>query len=306
MPPLFRTPDDGRLRAGWRIALFFFVLGLVANGLIFLGVFLLGGRPEPGLGREFLMIGSIAVAMTALLPLGRRFLDRRDVRSLGLRFDRVAVMDLVFGWLLSGALAALFFGILLAFGLLELRGGAWDASAFVGPLVLSFALYLLVGWWEELFFRGYLFDNLVSGLGVPIAIGVSCVLYGVLHAFNPNATLLSTLIIVGFGFLRLYGLLSTRELWLSMGMHMGWNFFQGPVFGFAASGQGSFKLLSHETTGPSWLTGGAFGPEGSVLMLPIIGLGLLAMRAWARTTRPDVTPVAILPHEAQERTLETA
>jgi hypothetical protein len=113
-------------------------------------------------------------------------------------------------------------------------------------------------------------------------------MYGVVHSTNPNATILSTSIIVGLGFLRLYGLLTTRQLWFSMGMHMGWNFFQGPIFGFAASGQGSFKLLTIELSGSGWLTGGDFGPEGSLLVLPILGVSLLVMRWWAKHTRPDL------------------
>lgn len=293
MKKIFWNADEGRLRAGWRIVLFFFAVTSLGLGLIYLAEAIFGGRPAPGLGREFVMVGALAIAATALLPLGRRLLDRRSTVSLGLRLDREAVKDLAFGWLLSGAMAGAFLLILFLLGGVTIDGSAWGNGPLVAPLTLSFGLYVLVGWWEELFFRGYIFDNLRAGLGLVAAIAVSCLVYGVVHSANPNATVLSTSIIVGFGFLRLYGLLSTRQLWLSMGMHMGWNFFQGPIFGFAASGHGSFKLLSIELTGPGWLTGGDFGPEGSLLVLPILGVTLLVMHWWAKCTRPDLHSVAV-------------
>ena len=68
-----------------------------------------------------------------------------------------------------------------------------------------------------------------------------------------------------------------------MGMHIGWNFFQGPVIGYAASGQDSSStLLEHTAAGPEWWTGGAFGPEASLITIPVLALALGAMWAWSR------------------------
>jgi membrane protease YdiL (CAAX protease family) len=84
-----------------------------------------------------------------------------------------------------------------------------------------------------------------------------------------------------FGFLRIYGYLLTKSLWLSMGMHIGWNFFQGPIFGFAASGHQTATLIQHEVVSSStYLTGGDFGPEASLLILPILGLALWSMKQY--------------------------
>ena len=67
-----------------------------------------------------------------------------------------------------------------------------------------------------------------------------------------------------------------------MGMHIGWNFIQGPSFGYAASGHESASLIEQTPVGPSWLSGAAFGPEGSVLTIPVLALALVAMRWWAK------------------------
>jgi hypothetical protein len=65
---------------------------------------------------------------------------------------------------------------------------------------------------------------------------------------------LSTAIIAVFGYLRIYGYLTTGQLWLSIGMHTGWNFFQATVFGFAASGHAEeWLLFTHESKAAKWL-----------------------------------------------------
>lgn len=70
----------------------------------------------------------------------------------------------------------------------------------------------------------------------------------------------------------------------SIGVHSGWNFFQGPVFGFPVSGQAEpTTLLSHKRVGTDWLSGGDFGPEASLLILPVLGLAFIAMYLWARS-----------------------
>lgn len=89
-------------------------------------------------------------------------------------------------------------------------------------------------------------------------------------------------VIVGFGLLRSSGHLATGLLWLSIGTHIGWNFFQGPVFGFPASGTiEAHTLVSHQRVEPTWLSLGDFGPEASALMLPIIVPALVATRYWS-------------------------
>ena len=156
----------------------------------------------------------------------------------------------------------------------------------VGSLALLLLEHILVGYWEELVFRGYLLQNMMDGLGITIAVVISCLLYGAIHSTNPNAGLISTSIIVLFGFLRIYGYLSTKMLMLSMGMHIGWNFFQGPIFGFAASGHKKANLIDITiNSDKDWLTGGEFGPEGSIIIIPIILLALIAMKLYSKKTR---------------------
>jgi membrane protease YdiL (CAAX protease family) len=299
MRSIFTSPDEGRLRAGWRILLFAVVfLGLSIAGQLVLRA-IVGGIPKEALLRDAAIVVVAAIAATIAVPLARRFLDRKSFASLGLAIDRRTIADLNFGFLLSAVMVALVFVVMSWTGLIEVTGVRWDqgtpresfvvvASQFAVVGIGSFAALLLldvvVGWWEELVFRGYLLQNLIEGLGLAWAVGLSCVLYGLVHVANPNAGWLSTTIIILFGYLRIYGYLSSGRLWLSMGMHVGWNFFQGPVFGYAASGHETASLISQHPAGPAWLTGGAYGPEGSVITIPVVLLALAVMR-W-RAGRP--------------------
>lgn len=275
----FRNPESGRVRAGWRILGFLGILYVIALPMLF------GLRAAIGFSKSSpLVIVIIAVSATAAVLLARRFIDGRSVTSLGLQVRARSVLDVIVGFFISAVLAGSVFAVLSLLGAIdEIRLASFSATA-LRALVLSLAIMALVSFWEELVFRGYLLQNMAEGLGLAAAITVSCFLYGLLHAMNPNASLLSSAIIVLFGYLRIYGLLTTGQLWLSMGMHWGWNFCQATIFGFAASGHAEeWTLIRHEIVAPEWLSGGNFGPEASIVTIPFVLLALLAMRAWSRS-----------------------
>lgn len=297
MKSLFFNSTEKRLRAGWRISVFL-ILFFSLTSLIFVVRPIIGDITR----REFLenysliIVAILAFSATVSSLLSRKFLDKKTFISLGLRFDQQALKDLLFGFLLSFIMAATFFLLLLSLGFIEFNGFNFQKITFdnssdfiqimsavtLVSLGLMLLEHILVGYWEELVFRGYLFQNMTDGLGLVISIVISCLIYGLIHYSNPNATLLSSVIIIAFGFLRIYGYLCTKMLWLSMGMHIGWNFFQGPVFGFAASGHKKPTLLLHTIiSDKEYLTGGEFGPEGSILTIPILILTLGIMRRYS-------------------------
>lgn len=114
-----------------------------------------------------------------------------------------------------------------------------------------------------------------------IAIILSGALFGLLHALNPGATLASTAAIaVEAGVLLAAAYLVTRSLWLAIGLHIGWNFTEGGIFGAAVSGGKSHGLITTAFAGPDWLTGGKFGPEASltaVILCVVVAAVLLAV-----------------------------
>ena len=186
--------------------------------------------------------------------------------------------------LLWGLLAAL---LLFALVTAELWvANVYSISGWGGaPLWTLFLLTAVVpGITEEIISRGILFRLTEEGLGTWIALLVSALFFGFAHISNPGATAWSSLAIsIEAGLL--FGLLYhvTRSLWWCIGLHAGWNFVQGAVFGIPVSGIQVDGLLESRLQGPDWLDGGGFGAEASVLTVLTCGvISLLLVRRMLR------------------------
>lgn len=143
---------------------------------------------------------------------------------------------------------------------------------------------------EEIMMRGVLFRISEEGLGTWGALVLSGLLFGFLHIGNPGATLWSSVAIALEAGL-LFGLLFhvSRSLPLCVGVHMGWNFAQGTIWGIPVSGGKDTGWLVSQRSGPDWLSGGAFGAEASVIavaLCSVVSLALLATILRARTVIP--------------------
>jgi uncharacterized protein len=157
---------------------------------------------------------------------------------------------------------------------------------------------------EELLFRGLLFRWLEKLTGTWLALLVTGVLFGGVHLLNPDATLWgATAIAIEAGFMLAACYAATRSLWVTIGLHFGWNFALGGIFSAVVSGNGDSKgLLDTTLTGPDLITGGAFGPEGSVytvaagVILTVVFLWLAARRGnivAPRRRRTEETPATV-------------
>jgi hypothetical protein len=101
----------------------------------------------------------------------------------------------------------------------------------------------------------------VDGAGLRWALFISSAIFALLHLANPGSGAASTIGLLAAGYFLAFAWLRTGRLWLSIGLHIGWNFFEGTVFGFQVSGLEPFALMRHTPSGPAWAVGGAFGPE---------------------------------------------
>ncbi|TFH37344.1 MAG: CPBP family intramembrane metalloprotease [Anaerolineales bacterium] len=283
---ILRSPDEPRLRAGWRLLLH--TLIWILSSSILLLVFLLLQMQADFISAA-LELGSILIATW----LARRFLDRRSFRSLGFKLTRRTWSDLAVGFTLPGLLMGLVFAVELLFGWTTFEGWAWQAAQprqIVIDLLSGLLFFTLVGFSEEILSRGYHLQNLRDGLNLQWGLLLSSSVFAVLHALNPNSSWVSTLGILFAGYFLAYGWICTGQLWLSIGLHIGWNFFEGNVFGFPVSGMATFRLIDHRTIGPVWITGGAFGPEAGLIILPAMALGIYIMHVYSRDHLTDSPP----------------
>jgi uncharacterized protein len=166
------------------------------------------------------------------------------------------------------------------------RGIVYTALAptpeFASSLALVLVMFLVAAAMEEILFRGYGFQRLVEAVGAVGAVALMSAFFGFVHIENPSATILSTVNTVLAGVLFSVAYLRTRALWLPIAMHWAWNFFQGEVFSLPVSGlRMPQPLFDVRIPGPSWLTGGAYGPEGGLVVTAVALAGIL----WLARTR---------------------
>jgi uncharacterized protein len=212
------------------------------------------------------------------------FVERRFAghgpREIGLDPGR-APFDLLTGLAIGSALFCTVILELSALGDYRIASVnfSWALGAAALLLFASAAL-------EELLMRGALFRLLSEWGGTWFALGLSALIFGLLHSFNPGATWVSTVAIaLEAGILLAAAYVATGNVWLPIGLHFGWNFCEGPIFGTALSGGTTqHPLFTARITGAAFLTGGSFGPEaGLAAVVTCLGAAVIFLRyAWRR------------------------
>ena len=191
-----------------------------------------------------------------------RWLERRNAEEL--RLAR-APFGMIGGAAIGVFLFCTVYGVLAVLGVAHFQG----YGTTVG-LAFAFSISLLAAFGEELLFRGGIFRILEDRFGTTVGILVSGALFGLLHAANPGATIASSLAIaIEAGILLAAAYAATRSLWVPIGLHFGWNFTEGGIFGAAVSGGATKGLLNVRLVGPDALTGGQFGPEASIAAVAV-------------------------------------
>jgi membrane protease YdiL (CAAX protease family) len=269
---IFLSPQEPRLRAGWR---------LLIQTALYLVLAIIFTIIASVLGLGFGSLGIISeildfLAVLASVYIARRWLDRRSLESLGLKFSAQSLIDIFAGIVISFLQMGFIYAVMLFIGWITFKGFAWNfdpINVVIAGVVNFFIVFIIVGFKEEILSRGYHLQTIASGINLFWGVIISSAIFGLLHLANPNATWISAAGIFFAGLYLAYGYIRTKQLWLSIGLHIGWNFFEGVVFGFPVSGLNIYPLLRIDVHGPVIWTGGAFGPEAGLIVLPSLILG---------------------------------
>ena len=285
---IFLSPDEPRLRAGWRFliqSIVFITLMLTIS--IPVGVITFVIRGDVSSTAYFIVNMFVELlGVTLSVYIARRFLDKRSFASLGFKLNRFAIFDILAGIIITFVMMGFIFVTMQSLGWLKFESFAWNnepISNVALQTLLFFFIFILVGWNEELLSRGYHLQTIASGINLFWGVVISSAIFGLLHLGNPNATWVSAAGIFFAGLFLAYGYIRTKQLWLSIGLHIGWNFFEGVVFGFPVSGLDIYPLTHITVTGPKIWTGGAFGPEAGLIVLPALVLGAVLIYLYTRS-----------------------
>lgn len=305
---IFWNNQEERLRMAWRLLFqtmlmtFFLVINQIF-GYLFYSLFSVSNLNIP-------TDGSIAYSSTQLLFatfstglalvfsiwISGKIFDRRRFSNFGFRLNTDWWVDFAFGLALGAFLMLLIFILELTMGWISIQDilvTQNPAAPFFATILIPLAIFLFVGFYEELLNRGYYLTNLAEGFSgkffgprgsLLFATIFSSIIFGFMHAANPNSTFTSFVNISLAGLFLATGYLLTGQLAIPIGLHISWNFFQGNVFGFPVSGGGygiaTFIKIAQE--GPDLWTGGAFGPEGGLLGTITSFLGIICIAAWIK------------------------
>ena len=141
-----------------------------------------------------------------------------------------------------------------------------ESANATATLTHAFFIFGLLAFFEELVFRGILLRLFEESFGTWLSIVVVAAVFGAAHLVHEEATMLSSTAIALQDLVLSGAFVLTRKIWLSWGIHCGWNFAQDGVLGMPNSSVDVLpSLLNPEISGPTWLTGGVFGIELSVI-----------------------------------------
>ncbi len=216
------------------------------------------------------------VAAFAATAIMLRSIDRRPWADVGMSRAALRVRALTVGWMVGASTNAFACASLLAVGLLQFvpaaagEDGSWAGAALRVTLVLVPAA---LG--EEIICRGYLLTVIRDSAGTRGAVVITSLLFGLLHLPNPGATPVSVLVVILAGLL-----LATVRIWFdsvyaAWMTHLAWNWMMAVPFHALVSGiRFEAPLYRALATGPAWLSGGEWGPEGGMFAAVGLFLGL--------------------------------
>lgn len=287
-----RSKASSRLRATIHfplvrmiIALLFLSPAVVAFNLVF-------GTMLDADTRWTTWFGDIAAVVIMVMTVGTyhlyvRIVERRSAFEVGIRRAGVTVL----GGVALGVLLVIITTIPIVIGGSYQILGINPASLLVHA-VFVFAMLAL---FEELIFRGIMLRLVEELTGTWTSIAIVAVVFGAAHLQHEGSSPLSALAIAVQDIVLSAAFVLTRRIWLSWGIHWGWNFAQDGVLGMPNSSVDELpSWLSSEVSGPTWLTGGSFGIELSVVGIAVsvaagivlakmaVGRGLVVQPLWRR------------------------
>jgi len=291
------------LRAGWGIAIFIPLLLIFS---LILGAALLATQGKlKGIVAQIRHSKTAQKAALGLAAWALSRIERRRIAVYGI--DRSHLRDILPGAFWGLATLSLLIALLRGFHLL-----VFDGRALAGAAILIFGAkwlfaFLLVGLLEEYTIRGYVqytFTRGVFGLAERlsptrtraiafwIAAFFMSAIFGALHLGNSGENRMGIVMVFLAGILFSYALWRTGSLWWGIGFHMTWDWAQSFLYGVPDSGGLSAGRLFHtHPVGNVLLSGGSDGPEGSLLVIPVLLIVFVVLRFTRAGEQPSLAPL---------------
>jgi hypothetical protein len=259
MLPIF-LKNEGKLRNGWRILIFFLIFFSIFLILDFIRSFLpTGDLSIEVIISEFVFLSSVAISTLIMM----RVFEKSRFIEIGLKIHSKTAYEIFIGLIIGFAMITV---VVLPNAILGYYKYDFTLNQIFPEIFKAILLFLLVAFAEEILFRGYPFQRLIDGTNPLIATLIFSLLFSIAHLQNPNVNSIALINVFLAGVWLSSAYVKTRSLWLPISLHFSWNFFQGYLFSLPVSGINLFEAIFYvEITSKNLISGGEFGPEGSVL-----------------------------------------
>jgi membrane protease YdiL (CAAX protease family) len=260
--------SHGRLRSGWRFAVFLFSFFLLSLPTQILTIAVVGQQEQKTM---ILIVASSAVSSATSIGLGwiyGKAFENIPIKALGILPTKGWIKYFCFGFLLGFLTLTTAVLISFAFGGLRLESNQnlQQIQAFWAVTTI-FGVFFIAALSEETLFRGYMLQTFCRSNLAWFGVLSSSAFFASAHNMNPNASWLSFLNTFIAGIWLCIAYLKARNLWFPLGTHIAWNWFQGCFFGINVSGFDKFSANSIFRViekGNALISGGDYGLEGGL------------------------------------------
>jgi uncharacterized protein len=301
-PAVARPPRAGifvgpnGIRAGWRLLIFLVICVCLAATFHFTLHFIPAVRsweeslpkhtfvPSALLAEKALQVLILGIAVFVMSRIEHKTFADYSLPFTG-DFAKRFCQGLPFGFAMLSVLMAL----IASLHGFSIGGFAVSATQAVKYGAFYGIAFILLGLFEEFSFRGYMQATLGSGIGFwPAAIVLSLV-FGAVHLGNSGEGVSGAVTAGSFGLLAAFSLRRTGNIWFAIGTHAAFDWGETFVYSVPDSGLPAHgHLLNSSFHGPTWLTGGSVGPEGSAFAIVVLLIGALAIHVLFPVRHPQL------------------
>lgn len=201
-------------------------------------------------------------------------LENKSIGKMGLTDLKRSYRELIIGLALGAVTISISAVVLIAFNEVEIKYTSTGIET-IKNLIYSLILYISVGFAEEILCRGYIMSTLKRTRNKYAVIVISSLIFAAMHLGNYGITPLAFFNLALVGALFGYMFMKSKNIWMCIGYHITWNYFQGAVWGFSVSGTGKKGICTITNLGENFINGGSFGAEGGIVVTIVTCLAFI-------------------------------
>jgi len=236
-----------------------------------------------------------------LVFLWVKFYEGRPIYTIGFTKNN-ALKKYLYGFATGILLNTIVIGTMALFGSIEISSEftfSFDINRLSMVALFLFG-FMIQGASEEILTRGWMLQVIGSRYKPWIGVLITTIFFALVHMGNSGVNIIAVLNILIVAILLVLYVMRDGSLWVACGWHSAWNWTMGNVYGLSVSGgKDKASIFDFNTTGNGILSGGDFGPEGSiittfVLLLAIIWFSIKIIRAQkTKTTSNDINSLEL-------------